>query len=122
MANTSKDSFGSDSPYSTLDKLCDEFERCGYHRNKQHIAAYEKLLDASTLIFGSPNDPLNLHTKVDHEEGKKILTDLKSSFDAVAASEKRLGDDAILFKKKHRYKSRNFSNFSCLLGKVLQHL
>lgn len=110
------------SPGMLLDGLCSAFERSGYNRKKEYADSYTKLLDASTLIFGSPNDPLGFYTTVDPAKGREILEGLKQAFDTVAATEKQRGRDALLFKQRHFDASEKFSQFSDVLGAVLHKL
>jgi len=108
--------------YFALDGLCNAFERAGFSRQKEYAGTYTKLLDASELIFGNPNDPMEFTVKTDPDKGKEILRGLKQAFDDEATAEKRRAEDALIFKQKHAAKSDQFAGFSAALHKVLQHL
>lgn len=98
--------------YGLLDNISREFDRAGYPKDKQHRAQFAQLESAIELIFGNPNDPMDLQTKQNPAEGFRILRGLRHSFDEVAKHQKKLGESALIRKKAHLDKAENFTRFS----------
>lgn len=108
--------------HQELGKLRDAFEQAADDRNKKYAGYYEQLLDAETLIFGSVNDPLALHTKICPIEGKKLLEKLSQTFDDIASQSEQRAQQAFFYKQKHAARAERFTKYSETVRKVISHL